>query len=250
MKSSTALSIASLPKGILFDLDDTILVYERRRDVLRRIALKHFPEDNAALAIEVADAIDAASDRFWGDPKLNQDYRMRKPEARLRIITGTLAALEAQQAIPQSAEFRERLASDYDQERESSIHISTSALAALLLLRARGISTAIVTNGGAELQRGKIERFGIAGLFDHIQIEGEVGFGKPDERAYATATAALKLSYPQCWMVGDNLHWEVAAAQDLGMKGIWFDHFREGLPTASTVRPDKIIQCLTELFFD
>ena len=80
---------------------------------------------------------------------------------------------------------------------------------------------ALVTNGGAEGQRAKIERFSIAPLFNHIQIEGEHEFGKPDERAYLHAMNALGVEPHETWMVGDNLEWEVAAPQRLGIFAIW-----------------------------
>jgi putative hydrolase of the HAD superfamily len=48
-------------------------------------------------------------------------------------------------------------------------------------------------------------------------------------------------------MVGDNLEWEVAAPQKLGIAGIWVDSSGAGLPRSSTVRPDRIIRSLTEL---
>ena len=54
-------------------------------------------------------------------------------------------------------------------------------------LKARGVKLALVTNGAAGTQRAKVERFALSDRFDHIQIEGEHGFGKPDERAYLHA---------------------------------------------------------------
>jgi putative hydrolase of the HAD superfamily len=41
------------------------------------------------------------------------------------------------------------------------------------------------------LKTGGIERFAVAHRFDHIQIEGEHGFGKPEEKAYLHAMDAL-----------------------------------------------------------
>ena len=66
--------------------------------------------------------------------------------------------------------------------------------------------------------------------FDHIQIEGEHGFGKPEERAYLHAMQALGVAAPETWMVGDNLEWEVVAPQRLGIYAIWIDVHGDGLP--------------------
>ena len=48
-------------------------------------------------------------------------------------------------------------------------------------------------------------------------------------------------------MVGDNLEWEVAAPQRLGIFSIWCDHAGAGVPEGSTVVPDRIIRSLGEL---
>jgi putative hydrolase of the HAD superfamily len=48
-------------------------------------------------------------------------------------------------------------------------------------------------------------------------------------------------------MVGDNLEWEVAAPQRLGIHAIWHDGYGTGLPPDCPVRPDRIIRRLSEL---
>jgi putative hydrolase of the HAD superfamily len=100
------------------------------------------------------------------------------------------------------------------------------------------------------MQRAKIERFALTHRFDHIQIEGEHGFGKPEEKAYRHAMAALGVGPADTWMVGDNLEWEIAAPQRLGIYAIWIDVHGDGLPPGSTVKPDRIIRSLTELVPD
>jgi putative hydrolase of the HAD superfamily len=50
-------------------------------------------------------------------------------------------------------------------------------------------------------------------------------------------------------MVGDNLEWEIAAPQRLGIYAIWHDGYGEGLHPDSPIRPDRIIRRLSELLF-
>ena len=92
-------------------------------------------------------------------------------------------------------------------------------------LKALGVRLALVTNGAAEPQRAKVIRFALEERFDHIQIEGEHGFGKPEERAYTHAMEALGVGPQETWMVGDNLEWEIAAPQRLGIYAIWYDGY-------------------------
>jgi putative hydrolase of the HAD superfamily len=83
--------------------------------------------------------------------------------------------------------------------------------------------------------------------FDHIQIEGEHGFGKPEERAYTHAMEVLGVGPHETWMVGDNLEWDIVAPQRLGIYAIWHDGYGVGLPPDCPIRPDRIIRHLSEL---
>ncbi len=65
--------------------------------------------------------------------------------------------------------------------------------------------------------------------------------------AYRYALAQLGAGTDEAWMVGDNLEWEVAAPQRLGIFSIWMDGRRQGLPESTAVRPDRIINALPEL---
>jgi putative hydrolase of the HAD superfamily len=104
-----------------------------------------------------------------------------------------------------------------------------------------------VTNGDAAMQRDKIERFALAPFFDVVVIEGEFGAGKPDPAVYRHALAALGAAPPDTIMVGDNLDWDVAAPQRLGLAGVWLDRPGGGLPAGSPVRPDRTIRSLADL---
>src|SRR5260370_12910543 len=108
-----------------------------------------------------------------------------------------------------------RLANGFRAYWEEEMFVFPGAHDAIDALKAHGVKLALVTNGAAESQRAKVERFALTHRFDHIQIEGEHGFGKPDERAYLHAMQALGVTAPATWMIGDNLQWEVAPPQRL-----------------------------------
>jgi hypothetical protein len=61
-------------------------------------------------------------------------------------------------------------------------------------LKELGIKLVLITNGAAEPQRAKVVRFALEHRFDHIQIEAEHGFGKPEERAYRTRCECSELA--------------------------------------------------------
>ena len=97
------------------------------------------------------------------------------------------------------------------------------------------------------MQRLKIERFALEPLFDTVLVEGELEYGKPDRRIYELALSQLQCSPADTWMVGDNLEWEVAAPQRLGIYGIWVDASGKGLPPEASIRPDRIVRSIVEL---
>ncbi len=127
------------------------------------------------------------------------------------------------------------------------MHLFDGAHHVVDTFRARGAMLGLITNGAAAPQRAKVERFDLTHRFHHIQIEGEHGFGKPEERAYRHALDALGVDAADTWMVGDNLEWEVIAPQRLGIHAIWHDLVGEGVPEGSPARPDRVIRSLHEL---
>jgi putative hydrolase of the HAD superfamily len=233
-----------LPRAILFDLDDTILAAGQRVEILRLIA-REFERELAPLSPDdVAERLDAALAAFWADPVRHKTARFGIPEARRQVIAEAFAATGHAHI---SADLAERFAARFTACRDQVTDFFPGARETIETLKARGVLLALVTNGGSATQRAKIERFSLAPLFDHIQIEGEHDFGKPDERAYRHAMDVLGVEAHETWMVGDHLEWEVAAPQRLGIYAIWHDGFGQGLPQGSPVRPDRIIRAISEL---
>jgi putative hydrolase of the HAD superfamily len=139
------------------------------------------------------------------------------------------------------------LALAYERHRDRRIALLPGALDTVRRFKAAGCALALVTNGSRRTQRMKIERFGLAPIFDAICIEGELGFGKPDPRVYELALSRLGQSPADAWMVGDHLDWDVAASQKLGIYGVWVDAQGKGIPVDSLVRPDLTVRRITEL---
>ena len=131
----------------------------------------------------------------------------------------------------------DRIADAFTELRRTEYRLYPDAHATVDALRDAGVRLALVTNGAAETQRAKIERFDLAHRFHHIQIEGEFGQGKPELAVYRHALERLDVAPGEAWMVGDNYEWEVVAPQMLGMCGIWYDPFGAGVPAHATAQP-------------
>jgi putative hydrolase of the HAD superfamily len=236
-----------LPRAILFDLDDTILSFGRRSLVIEQIAGRMPGLFSPLTPRAAAEVIEARFKAFWSDQERHKAWRPRLAEARRMLVAEAFADLNQAGATGLTRERAHAFADQFHAYREAEAKFFPGALETLDALKAAGVLLALVTNGQAEAQRGKIERFDLARRFDHVQIEGEHGFGKPEERAYRHAMQALGVEPHQTWMVGDNLEWEVAAPQALGIFAIWHDHLGDGLPADSPIRPDRIIRSISEL---
>ena len=234
------------PRAVLFDLDDTILSYRPREALLLEVAQEFAAELSPQSPHKVAEAVEREFKEFWADPQNNKAWRTKLQEARRMIFLRALQTL-GDDSLASWGAAAHKLADRFHARREGEMTFFPGACETIDTLRADGILLALVTNGAGEIQRVKIDRFGLGHRFDHIQIEGEHGFGKPEEHSYRHALQVLAVKPDEAWMVGDNLEYDVAAPQRLGIRGVWHDHQGAGLPPLSRVKPDLIIRSLAEL---
>jgi putative hydrolase of the HAD superfamily len=234
--------VSALPSVLLLDLDDTILDESGGRgrcweETCLEAARRNPSVDVDRLRVELA----RVRNEFWAGPERHQRWRVRLADAYGEIVGDSLAAVGVD-----DRELGRELGVLHHEWRQHAIVPLEGAIETLHELRRRGVTLGLITNGGSEGQRWKIERFALAGHFAYIGIEGEVGHGKPHRVAYETALSALGASASDCWMVGDNLEWDVAGAQAVGIRGIWLDRAGGGVPDGA-IRPDAVVRSIAEL---
>ena len=240
------MAVTSLPRAMLIDMDDTILSAYGRPEIAWNHIAAEFADELAPLPPPaVAAAVLRFAKNFWANAE--PAWRLKLGEARRLTVQGGFDALAAAGHKQLPADLAARIADRFSAYRDEEMFVFPGAHDAIDELRTRGVKLALVTNGAADTQRAKVKRFELAHRFHHVQIEGEHGFGKPEERAYLHAMDALGVTAADTWMIGDNLEWEVEAPQRLGIYSIWMDVHGDGLPPGSTVKPDRIIRSLGEL---
>lgn len=231
-------------RAALFDLDDTLISsYANPGPAWRKVALEFAPVLGAETAEAVGDTLAREMAIFLKDDTNRRLWRLKAVATRREAVRDALA----RGGLAVAADMAGEIADRYAAFREEIMTLHPGAHDVLDLYRSRGLKLGLVTNGATEVQRMKIERFGLEGRFDHIQIEEEAGYGKPDGRAYVVTLAALGVAPEDAQMTGDDLVWDVLAPQRLGMRAIWFNPFGAPLPAPAPVTPDATIQSLREL---
>ena len=235
--------ISPLPRAVLLDLDDTIvddsrLIVSCWRDACFAHASALESIDPAA----VIEEIERTRTWYWADPERHRLGRLRLADSRRDVVRMSLEKLGIDRPSVADA-----IAAHYEDARERGLEPIEGSVETVHWLRARGCRLALLTNGNGQAQRLKIDRFQLGPLFDHILIEGELGFGKPDPRVYDLALERLAVAPEDTWMVGDNLEWDVAAPQRLGVSGIWIDGHGRGLPANLEFTPTRVIRRLSDL---
>jgi len=234
--------VKALPRVLLIDLDDTVLRYGAGGEGLWAEVVERFAARLPVAPERFLAALDAVREPFWADPERSRAARQDMFAARRAILVQTFERL----GLSVEGELVREVADAYSSEREARVAPLPGALEALAELRRRGHRLGLLTNGGALLQRAKLERYDLARCFDAVRIEGEVGVGKPEPAAFAGALAALGATGEPAAMIGDDLDADVAGARRAGLAAIWVDHAGAG-PPQHAPRPDRVVRALAEL---
>jgi putative hydrolase of the HAD superfamily len=232
------------PDAILFDLDNTIIAYSDGAEVCWMELCEEYASRSGSLPADLLfSAITATKTWYWSDPERFRRGRLDLRKARSEIIARAFGDL----GIRNTGHIAQEMADLFTTRREESVKPFPGAIDALRRIRARSDRLALITNGNGNVQRNKIMKYKLDRFFDVILIEGEFGKGKPQAEVYEHVLNQLDVAPERTWMVGDNMEFDVAAPQKLGITGVWVDYARMGLPEAVSTRPDRIIRHIEEL---
>ena len=229
------------PTAVFFDLDGTILDWQKGMEERWRTACEEHC-DGSFVPAEMYQAIRVSLTRFWDDTERARTGRMDLDEASRMVVRHAFS-----DSGLANADLANRIADEYRARRAATLAPYPGAIETLDAIRDRAIPMALLTNGESANQRQSVEKLGLAPYFDCIVIEGEFGVGKPDERVFRHALRALSSSPETTWMIGDNLESDIAPALALGMHSVWVDAEGQGLAADAAIRPDRVVQAISEL---
>lgn len=229
-------------RAVIFDLDDTLVAFDPVSEPSwQQVCREYTLTGSGKLARRIYEAIKVHSDWYWNDDTRHREGRLDIRTARRTIVSAAFGDL----GLPHSEAVL--VADRYGTVRLENMYLLPGVEPTLQALRDRRFTLALITNGESAHQRDKIDRFGLGKYFNHILIEGEVGSGKPGQEIYRKALSDIGVSPGETYMVGDNIEWDIAAPQSLGICGIWYDSGGTGLPLDAPAVPFKTILSITEL---
>ncbi|MDP2920357.1 MAG: HAD-IA family hydrolase [Dehalococcoidia bacterium] len=232
-----------LPKAILFDLDDTILIEDAAsRRAWEETCQAYAEKTGLCKSEELLKRIRESSEWFWNDPVRRREATASFYRARVTYVKRALRGFGCD-----DEQTAHEIVIAFTALKDSLIGFLPRAEETIRSIAGRGFRLALLTNGDAKVQRDKVIRFGLLHYFPVCLIEGELGYGKPDSRVFQTALDRLGVPADGAWMVGDLLETDITGAQNLGIFTVWCDYSRKGLPADTKIVPDRTINDISEL---
>lgn len=116
---------------------------------------------------------------------------------------------------------------------------------ALTALRARGLKTAILSNGSPTMLTAAVNAAALRKLLDHVLSVDAVRSFKPHPTVYALAPTALQCEPLDIAFVSSNA-WDIAGAAHFGFRAVWLNRAKAP-PERLPARPTLEIGSLAEL---
>lgn len=190
-------------RAVLFDLDNTLM---DRSNALRRYISRfteHFAAQIDGMALDAVEAIFIEADGGGYTPK---------PQA--------LEQVRQHLAWKDRPSFDEMQAHYHETYPYCALEMP-GAKETLVALRARGLKTAIITNGGTRTQNTKIDLLDLRDLVDAVVVSEAAGIKKPDARIFAMALEQIEVEASAAIFVGDHPVNDVLGAQSAGLAAVW-----------------------------
>lgn len=201
--------ISSLPKdkikGVVFDLDDTLIdqkvwIFDKLRIVYKQHT-RHLPKKETFLF---------AAHQFFEEGK-----------------RGTLID-ELKSKFNLSEQLRDELIQSFRQAEPNSIRVYRDVVPNLTRLKQQGLKIGLLTDNPVRSQQQKINKLSFSNLFDTIVYSMEFEKEKPDKFLFETISEKLGVHTHNLAMVGDNLYRDCYGSINAEYLAAFFIERKEG----------------------
>lgn len=199
-------------KFIYFDLDDTLLDHKSAEAAGLQDVQRHFSLFNDTKPQELIDVYHEVNSRQWS---LYSQGEVGREQLQRNRFEQTLAKLGLDESR------YEEIGNYYMQCYRNHWQWIDGAKEAYEKLYA-SFPVGILTNGFAETQRKKFEKFDLYDSARHVVISEEVGALKPDPKVFRHATNLAEVEPDEILYVGDSFSSDVQGGTSFGWKVAWF----------------------------
>jgi len=200
--------------AVLFDLDGTLVEYERSPGRLLDLAFE-------SAGVEPFFDVEEYFDRF------EDHLAPGVPITEGRANCFAAIADDCGRSSDLGRTVADAFADERDHARVERLPSAEDALSALATDHALGV----VTNGPPEMQATKLESSGLDDYFETVVFGGHDAPAKPDPEPFEVALAELDASADRAIHVGNSLSSDVAGAHAAGLQSVW-------VPAESGVEPE------------
>lgn len=218
-------------KTILFDLDDTLLDFQKAmRNALRKTML-YFDVEPTEERIQMYRNINAVLYREYEQGLISaEDKKIKRWQLLLEHLKRTNSAHEA--------------AAFYETQLGIGHYFINGAEDVLRQLSEK-YRLYIASNGYTSIQMSRIVSADIAKYFSGIFISEAIGYEKPDTRFFEACFVSIQnFCRDETIMIGDSLTADIKGGKNAGIRTIWYN---PKCITAADIMPDWQIQGLVEL---
>jgi len=200
------------PKFIYFDLDDTLLNHKKAERFGLKDVHRHFEEINRVPLDALIDTYHDINRALWGEYGLGEIDRETLQRRRFE---------ETFQALGIDPGLHEEAGTVYMNYYRNHWEWMDGAAEVYQVVASR-YEVGIITNGFAETQQLKIERFGFGETARHIVISEHVGVMKPHPKIFDYATELAGCDRSDILYIGDSVNSDIVGGRQAGWKVGWF----------------------------
>jgi HAD superfamily hydrolase (TIGR01509 family) len=201
-------------KGIVFDLDDTLVNSTVAMQAAIAATLPLLPGTTLPA---LASALKQGYQNLWGYP--GEGYPRLKtlspPELRHALTVEALSLLGVSDPAFIDA-VRERY-----QTTEDALLRPCEGAPSLLTALKEDFSLGIITNGPSLFQRAKLKQVGLDSFFDVVVADADFGAPKPDPALFAYTAERMGLERSELLFVGDSPEADIAGANAAGWRCVY-----------------------------
>lgn len=219
--------MATQPKAILFDLDNTLTNRRASVTAFARQFYVYFRSRHQMKQVEDLEPIIHLAD--------GGGYRPL--DERWRLLQDAIAWMDK----PTANQLR-----DYWYEQLGHCAIGVDGLHdTLTQFKDKSITLGIITNGPEALQNLTIDTLNLRQCMDTAIVSDTVGIKKPAPQIYELALSAIKQQASDVWFVGDNPATDLLGGYRMGMITVWVEGHHDWVDGSFSA--DYIVENISEM---